>query len=226
MYFSMSELDGERRSRLLHSTIIPRPIAWISSHAADGRVNVAPFSFFNLMSGDPPLLCVCIGSRAGGLKDTARNIAATGEFVVNLVAHASIERMNITAIDFEPDVDESVAAGIALAPSRLVSVPRIAESPASYECRVRQAIDIDQSRLLVVADIVGAHIDDKAIVDRERMYLDPMTMDLVARLHNPGWYTRLADPFKLLTPSLQQWRDARATQDLPAGGPAANGRQR
>lgn len=208
MYFSMSELDGERRSRLLHSTIIPRPIAWISSRAEDGRVNVAPFSFFNLMSGDPPLLCVCIGSHAGRLKDTARNIAATGEFVVNLVAHASIERMNITAIDFEPDVDESVEAGVEMVPSHQVGVPRIAESPASYECKVRHAFDIDQCRMLIVADIVGAHIDDKAIVDRERMYLDPMTLDLVARLHNPGWYTRLGDPFMLLTPSLQQWRDA------------------
>src|SRR3989475_608425 len=76
MYFEMQSLNSEQRSNILHSLVLPRPIAWISSVDGDGTVNVAPFSFFNAMSGDPPLLCVCIGSRQGVLKDTARNIAA------------------------------------------------------------------------------------------------------------------------------------------------------
>lgn len=206
MYFPMSDLSSEHRNNLLHSTIIPRPIAWISTRAANGQINVAPFSFFNLMSGDPPLLSVSIGSRDDKLKDTASNIAATGEFVVNLVSYPSMERMNITAIDFDSDVDESREAGLELEASRLVSVPRIKESPASYECRTRQIIDIDGRRLLVLADIVGAHIDDRAILDLEKMHFDPLPLDLVARLHNPGWYTRIHEPFKLLIPSVQQWR--------------------
>ncbi|WP_242559709.1 MULTISPECIES: flavin reductase family protein [Pandoraea] len=207
----MSELNGEQRNKLLHSTVVPRPIAWISSYSSEGRLNVAPFSFFNLMSGDPPLLSVCIGSRQGRLKDTARNIADTGEFVVNLVSYASIERMNITSIEFDPEIDESTEAKLETVPSRLVKVPRIKESPASFECKTRHALDIDGRRLLVVADIVSAHIDDRAIVSLENMYFDPMALDLVARLHNPGWYMRVADPFKLVTPSVQAWQDTKTS---------------
>src|SRR5256885_2743293 len=95
MYFEMQSLNSEQRSNILHSLVLPRPIAWISSVDGDGTVNVAPFSFFNAMSGDPPLLCVCIGSRQGVLKDTARNIAATGEFVVNLVSEPLARRMAV-----------------------------------------------------------------------------------------------------------------------------------
>lgn len=205
MYFSMNELDGARRNKLLHSSVVPRPIAWISSLNEAGSVNVAPFSFFNLMSGDPPLLTVCIGSRAGVLKDTARNIAVRGEFVVNLVSLRQLKQMNVTAIDFDADVDEAAEAGLDLLPCQAVSVPRIAGSPASIECRNRQLIDIDGRRTLVVADIVGMHLMDAAVVDAERLYVDPEPMELVARLHNPGWYCRVENPFRLLTPSVDEW---------------------
>ena len=92
MYFDMQALSGEQRSKLMHSTVLPRPIAWVGSRDARGALNVAPFSFFNVMSGDPPILCFCVGSRDGRLKDTARNIAARGEFVVNLVSAAQARR--------------------------------------------------------------------------------------------------------------------------------------
>ena len=151
-------------------------------------MNVAPFSFFNVLAGDPPILCVCIGSRQGRLKDTALNIAATGEFVVNLVSASQARRMNVTAIEFPQEVDEAAEAGLQLVDCHSVGVPRIEDSPASYECRTRQSIDIDGRRSLVIADIVGAYITDKAIVDREAMHFDPVPMDLIARLHNPGWY--------------------------------------
>lgn len=216
MYFSMNELDGARRNKLLHSTVVPRPIAWISSMNEAGAVNVAPFSFFNLMSGDPPLLTVCIGSRAGVLKDTARNIAERGEFVVNLVSMPQLKQMNVTAIDFDAGIDESAEAALDLLACNAVSVPRIAGSPASIECRNRQLIDIDGRRTLVVADIVGMHLIDAAVLDHERMYVDPEPMELVARLHNPGWYCRIESPFRLLTPSVEEWNEIKRNDGAAA----------
>ena len=182
MYFEMQSLNSEQRSNILHSLVLPRPIAWISSVDGDGTVNVAPFSFFNAMSGDPPLLCVCIGSRQGVLKDTARNIAATGEFVVNLVSEPLARRMAVTAIEFGAQVDESAQAGLVLGDARRVKAPRIVDSPASFECRVRQIIDIDGVRSLVLADVLAAHVMDAAVVDGELMYFDPAPMELIARL--------------------------------------------
>lgn len=211
MYFSLPELSAEQRNKLLHSTIVPRPIAWIVTRNPSGAVNVAPFSFFNVLAGDPPILCVCIGSRQGRLKDTALNIAATGEFVVNLVSASQARRMNVTAIEFPQEVDEAAEAGLQLVDCHSVGVPRIEDSPASYECRTRQSIDIDGRRSLVIADIVGAYITDKAIVDREAMHFDPIPMDLIARLHNPGWYCQVKDPFQLVTPSVDRWEAIKQT---------------
>ncbi len=205
MYFDMQALSSEQRSNLVHSAVLPRPIAWISSRDAQGALNVAPFSFFNVMSGDPPVLCVCVGSRGGVLKDTAQNIAARGEFVVNLVSAAQARRMVATSVDFDAGVDESVEAGLAMAPSRLVDVPRIEGSPASMECRVRQLVDIAGKRTLVIADIVGMHLIDEAVMDVERMFIDPLPMHLVGRLHSPGWYCEVTRAFQEPTPSLAQW---------------------
>ncbi len=205
MYFSMAELSGEQRSKIMHSTVLPRPIAWITSQDADGRVNAAPFSFFNVISGNPPLLCACIGTRAGQPKDTVRNIVQTREFVVNLVSGPLLHRMAATAIDFGPQVDEADEARLRLAGSRQVAPPRVQDSPAAYECRVRDIHDIDGVRSLIVAEVLGAHIMDAAVQDPERMYFDSAPMDLVARLQNPGWYGRIAQPFQLPTPSPQQW---------------------
>ncbi|NHV28361.1 flavin reductase family protein [Burkholderia sp. D-99] len=207
MYFDMQALSGRQRSNLVHSTVLPRPIAWVSSRNAEGELNVAPFSFFNAMSGDPPVLCFCVGSRDGVLKDTARNIAAHGEFVVNLVSSAQARRMVVTSIDFDTAVDESVEAGLAMAPGRLVDVPRIQDSPASMECRVRQLVDIDARRTLVIGDIVGMHLIDESVTDTERMFIDPLPMQLIGRLHNPGWYGEVTHAFQMPAPSLAQWRD-------------------
>lgn len=206
MYFDMQALSGEQRSKLMHSTVLPRPIAWVGSRDARGALNVAPFSFFNVMSGDPPILCFCVGSRDGRLKDTARNIAACGEFVVNLVSAAQARRMNVTAIDFDASIDEAMEAGLLLAPGRNVDVPRIQDSPASMECRVRQLVDIDARRTLVIGDIVGMHLIDAAVTDAERMFIDPLPMQLIGRLHNPGWYCEVTRAFQMATPSVAQWR--------------------
>ena len=123
MFIDLETLPGPARYKLLTAAIVPRPIAWIVSRDARGTTNVAPFSFFNLMSGDPPLICVGIGVRDGAPKDTARNIAERGEFTVNLVSSALASRMNVTAVDFPHGVDEAQEAGLLLAPGERVSVP-------------------------------------------------------------------------------------------------------
>jgi len=142
MFIDLDTLPGPARYKLLTAAIVPRPIAWIVSRDAQGATNVAPFSFFNLISGDPPLVCVGIGVRDGVPKDTARNIEERGEFSVNLVSADLAARMNVTAVDFPPDVDEAREAGLLLAPCERIRVPRVAQSPVAFECRLRQLLRI------------------------------------------------------------------------------------
>ncbi len=207
MYIDMQALDGAARQKLLSTVIVPRPIAWISSMDEAGAINVAPFSFFNLLSGDPPIFCVGIGIRDGMPKDTARNIRARGEFTVNLVSTALARRMNVTAVDFPAHVNEAVEADLALVPGTRISTPRVTMSPASFECSVRNLLDIDGGRTVVVADIVAMHVVDEAVLDAERLYLDTPRMDLLSRLHNPGWYCRPGPAFQMPQLSSQQWDD-------------------
>src|SRR3989338_4468128 len=128
-----AELDTQRAYKLILGCVVPRPIASIS---AEGRVNAAPFSSYNYVSHSPPMLAVNIGLRAGKLKDTARNILETREFVVNVATEAARQPMHDSACDFAPEESEPEALGIALAPSRFVKPPRIALSPVHMECRL------------------------------------------------------------------------------------------
>ncbi|MGV2905593.1 flavin reductase family protein [Achromobacter sp. AGC25] len=204
MFIDLNALAGPARYKLLTAAIVPRPIAWIVSRDGRGATNVAPFSFFNLMSGDPPLICVGIGMRDGAPKDTARNIAERGEFTVNLVSVRLAARMNVTAVDFPAGVDESVEAGLVLSPSERIGVPRVMQSPVAFECRVHELLRID-GRSLVVADVVAMHVQDDLVADREHLYLDGPKMDLLARLHNPGWYSRPQPASQMPQMSLAQW---------------------
>ncbi|WMD19220.1 flavin reductase family protein [Achromobacter seleniivolatilans] len=204
MFIDLNALAGPARYKLLTAAIVPRPIAWIVSRDTEGATNVAPFSFFNLMSGDPPLICVGIGVRDGVPKDTARNVAERGEFTVNLVSARLAARMNVTAVDFPAGVDESLEARLVLSPSTRIGVPRVAQSPVAFECRVHELIRIDR-RSLVVADVVAMHVQDDMMADREHLYLDGPKMDLLARLHNPGWYCRPQPAFQMPQLTLAQW---------------------
>jgi flavin reductase (DIM6/NTAB) family NADH-FMN oxidoreductase RutF len=204
MFIDLDALQGPARYKLLTAAIVPRPIAWIVSRDGQGATNLAPFSFFNLMSGDPPLICVGIGVRGNAPKDTARNLAERGEFSVNLVSARLAARMNVTAVDFPPGVDESLEAGLVLSPCERIGVPRVAQSPVSFECRVRELIRID-GRSLVVAEVAAMHVQDEMVADREHLYLDGPRMDLLARLHNPGWYCRPQAAFQMPQMTLAQW---------------------
>lgn len=201
MQFDLTTLPVRSAEKLLASLVVPRPIAWTVTVDAAGRVNAAPFSYFNLMGSDPPV--VALGTGRG--KDTAANIAATGEFTVNLVPYALAEQMNITAISFPPGVEEPAQAGLELLPSTGVRPPRIAGSPATLECRLIQAVDIG-SYIVQLGRVTHLHLRDD-LLDVERMHVRTEAMDLIARMHGGGWYARTTDLFELPRIPLEVWRD-------------------
>jgi flavin reductase (DIM6/NTAB) family NADH-FMN oxidoreductase RutF len=196
MDFDFNKIERATRSKLLSSTIVPRPIAWVVSMNSEGQLNAAPFSFFNLICTDPPLVCVSVTrGLANRAKDTGENIRSRGEFVVNLVNYDSRNAMNICGTDFPPEVNELEKAGLKTIASSQVAPPRIAGCPASYECRVEQILDIGCT--LVIGRVVHMHLDDNLILDREKMYVDTPRMDLVARMHGRGWYARTTALFEM-----------------------------
>ena len=134
--FDFAALSATERYKLLGGLVVPRPIALVTSHGPDGRVNAAPFSFFNVFAEEPPLVVLGLGiSPLGGAKDTTINIRDTGEFVVNLVDEPIAEAMNLCAIDFPPEVSEVEVAGLDLLPAERVGAARLAQSPVHLECR-------------------------------------------------------------------------------------------
>ena len=142
-----ADIAADRRYKILCSLVIPRPIALVTSISGDSVVNAAPFSFFNVFGDTPPIIALGLQRRPERtLKDTAANIHATGEFVVNLVDEALAEAMNITAIDFPPQESEIAAANLALAPSTDVKVPRIASAPAALECQWVDSVSLTADR--------------------------------------------------------------------------------
>jgi flavin reductase (DIM6/NTAB) family NADH-FMN oxidoreductase RutF len=208
MYFDISALDDRHSYKLLTATVVPRPIAWVVSADAQGRVNAAPFSFFNCFGGHPPVVCVGVGGRKGGPKDTLANIEARREFVVNLVPEALAAQMNATATDFPAGHDELAIAGLATAPSQRVSVPRIAASPVALECRLKQVMAIDRHANIVVAEVVAVHVADAAVLDAGRCHIDTAKLQLIGRMQSPGGYTRTRDAFSMRQLDYAEWRSA------------------
>jgi len=143
-----------------NALVAPRPIGWISTRGADGVLNLAPYSFFNAFNYRPPI----VGFSSVGYKDSVRNIEATGEFGWSLVTRPLAEAMNQTCAHVPPEVDEFALAGLTPAPSRLIDVPRVAESPVSFECRLSQIVQLqgaDGTKVdswLVLGEVVGVYI--------------------------------------------------------------------
>jgi len=211
MLFDFSAMKAENIYKLLISTVVPRPIAWVTTRDLDGSLNAAPFSFFNAVSGDPPVVCFGIGGRApGDAKDTGGNIRRTGEFVVNLVSHELAQHMNVTAIEFGKEVNELAQAGLTTAPSHRVKPPRIAEAPVSMECERLVIVDIGVDRAVILGRVVAMHINDDCILDPVRCHVDTPRLDLIGRMHGGGWYARTTDRFEMPRIPVDQWnmRDA------------------
>lgn len=206
MLFDFGTMKAENIYKLLVSTIVPRPIAWVTTRDLDGSVNAAPFSFFNCVSGDPPVVCFGIGGRApGDAKDTGGNIRRTGEFVVNLVSHGLAEHMNVTAIEFGKEVDELAQAGLTTAPSHKVKPPRIAEAPVSLECERLVIVEVGVDRSVILGRVVSMHIQDECVLDPVRCHVDTPRLDLIGRMHGGGWYARTTDRFEMPRIPVDQW---------------------
>ncbi|WP_188062631.1 flavin reductase family protein [Sphingobium sp. KCTC 72723] len=211
MQFDMRALPMAIRYKIVNSTITPRPIAWITTRSEAGVVNAAPYSFFNCVGTEPPLVTLGLlkDPATRGLKNTAANIIATSEFVVNLVCEDDAERMNQCSVDAPADVSEIEYAGVQTAPSVLVAPPLIATSPVSFECRKVAALDIGSFQTVVIGEILMAHIRDEFITDRERVYFDTPAMKLIGRTHGSGWYVRNSDSFQLERPRYDPERIAK-----------------
>ena len=173
MFYRPKDGDHGMRHNPFKALVSPRPIAWVSSQDGAGRVNLAPFSYFNALNEAPPLLAISVN----GLKtpeepekDTLRNILETKEYVINLVPAALAEAMNQSSARYPADVDEFERAGLEKAPSVEIAPPRVAASPASFECRLWRAIELpswtpEARGDLLIGEVVGVHIDEAVIRD-------------------------------------------------------------
>ncbi len=194
MLFDFGGIPPREGYKLLVSTVTPRPIAWITSQNAQGQLNAAPFSFFNVFAGDPPVVGIGIGSHGPGrAKDTRLNIRETKEFVVNLVSEEVAQAMNITAIEFEPEVDELVQADLETVPCVHVKPPRIALSPVSMECALMQIVELGPHNGLVLGRVLAMHVRDDLVLDPAKHYIDTPNLKLIGRMHGTGWYARTSD---------------------------------
>ena len=187
MYYETDKNNHGLRYNPLKACVVPRPIGWISTIDAAGAVNVAPFSFFNLVSQDPPFVLFSAGRHEvdGGAKDTVANVEATGEFVYNMATWAQKDQMTKTAMIVDRTVDEMAAAGLLPEPSRLVRPPRIKGSPVHFECKLHQIVTLPGRKAsgdhhLVIGRVVAVHIDDAVLTPDGR--LDVLKMRPIARL--------------------------------------------
>ena len=194
MIIDPSEIDTHSVYKLLAGSVVPRPIAWVSSASHDGVLNLAPFSFFTVASREPPMLAISIGPRTGGedyAKDTLTNLRETQEFVINMVSVSLANAMHETAVNHSPDVDEFVRAGVTPAACEVVNIPRVAEAKISMECTVEHMLKLG-SDYLVVGRMQRYHIEDNLISNGR---IDLQALDPLGRM--AGNFTKIETLFDL-----------------------------
>jgi flavin reductase (DIM6/NTAB) family NADH-FMN oxidoreductase RutF len=215
MIVSASDLSHKDLYNILLNSVAPRPIAWVSTASALGQLNLAPFSFFNVVCVDPPLLAFAPGLRRskqaeasrgeagrGEAKDTLRNIRETREFVVNIVTYELAEAMNLTSGEYDASVNEFELARLTPQASTIVRPARVAESPVSFECRLHQILDFSPaptSGSLVIGQIVSIHMNDAHLKDGR---LDRNSLDLIGRMGG-NQYTRTTQRFEMVRPKVE-----------------------
>ncbi len=199
MEILLASLDQQNAYKLIVGSIVPRPIAWVSTLSTVGARNLAPFSFFNAIGSNPPALVfsTTYSPHTDHRKDTLRNILDTKEFVVNIVDEALAPAMNTTATDYPDEIDEFAVAQLEAAPSRLIKPPRVAAAPVSFECSLFTTVPVGEgpgSATLVVGTILVAHVRDDLIDDRYR--IDVHKLQPVGRLAGND-YVYVRDVFSL-----------------------------
>jgi flavin reductase (DIM6/NTAB) family NADH-FMN oxidoreductase RutF len=196
MNFDLSKIAVHHTYNLVIGLVAPRPIAWITSLNLAGQLNAAPFSAYNYVGMDPPVVAIGVGNRPGPgaiAKDTAQNIRNTGEFVINVVNEAVAEAMVVSAVDFPPEINELEIAHLKTEPSLLVKVPRIAAAPASLECREITTMEIGRSRI-VLGQVVAIHVKDE-FVDQAGPYIRAEELHAVGRMNGRGAYVKTKGAF-------------------------------
>jgi flavin reductase (DIM6/NTAB) family NADH-FMN oxidoreductase RutF len=196
MIFEISEASPRQIYNLLIGLIAPRPIALVTSMNETGRMNAAPFSAYNYLCTDPPIVGVGVTDRPGEAfvpKDTARNIRRTGEFVVNVVTEDLAQAMNLCATDFPADIDELEIAGLDTAPSSLVKVPRIRQAHAALECVEHTTLEIGRSRI-ILGRVVAMYVEDQ-FVDPTGPYIKAEELHAIGRMNGLGSYVKTRDAF-------------------------------
>jgi flavin reductase (DIM6/NTAB) family NADH-FMN oxidoreductase RutF len=208
MEFDLTQLAPRDRYKLLGGLVIPRPIALVTSRSPAGHDNAAPFSFFNVLAEEPPIVVLGLGVTAtGGAKDTTNNIRDTGEFVVNLVDEPIAVAMNLCAVDFPPEVSEIEVARLELLPSARVGAARIARSPVQLECRRLMTLQPGPERYIVLGEVVWLHVRD-GLVDPATLRVAP-DFAPIGRLFGGG-YVRTHDRFEMPRLSYADWRARQA----------------
>jgi len=197
--FDLSTLTPTDAYKVMRSVVTPRPIALVTTLDADGSVNAAPFSFFNAIAFDPCMVVLGLEARAdGSQKDTARNIRATREFVVNIVDEALAEQMNVCSAELPPGASEVDLAGLSLGASVDVAPPRIVEAPACLECRRHTTLEVGNRREIVIGEVVRIAVRPD-IVDVETLRFDPARLATIGRLGG-DYYASTRDTFRMHRP--------------------------
>jgi flavin reductase (DIM6/NTAB) family NADH-FMN oxidoreductase RutF len=196
MQFDVEKISGSHVYKLLVGLVAPRPIALITSMDENGLLNAAPFSAYNYLCTDPPIVGVGVTNRPENVhkpKDTARNIRRTGEFVVNVVTEDIAQQMNLCATDFPAEMSEVEIAGFTTAPSQKVKVPRLAEAHAALECREYTTMEIGRSRI-ILGLVVGIYVEDR-FVDPDGPFIHADELHSIGRMNGLGNYVRTRDAF-------------------------------
>ncbi|MCE5531550.1 flavin reductase family protein [Staphylococcus pseudintermedius] len=201
--FYASELSKQQMYKFLIGSVVPRPIALITSQSEEGLLNIAPFSFFNIVSSEPALLSVAVNRKEGAMKDTARNILTTKEAVVHVVTEANVANANQTAALLPPDESELDYTTFTTTDSEMVNVPSLNESSIRFEVKLYQHVEIKNDRNentndLLLLEIQKVYIDED-LFDLEKGYVDVENVQPVSRLAGDN-YARLGETFTIKRP--------------------------
>jgi flavin reductase (DIM6/NTAB) family NADH-FMN oxidoreductase RutF len=206
MQFDFQAMKPMDRYELLLGTVLPRPITIVTTLSPAGELNAAPYSLFNVVSHDPPVTMVAVLPHPEQrLKDTAANVFATREFVVNLVPRSLAEAMNITNVDAPPGTNELALADLEAAPSTSVKPPRIAKSPVAFECRLLTSLSFNSHQAVLFGQVISAFVSDHLVLDADRGLVDAPKLDLFGAMHAARWYCSTADRFEMVRSSWAQW---------------------
>jgi flavin reductase (DIM6/NTAB) family NADH-FMN oxidoreductase RutF len=211
MIFNVKETDPRQLYKLLIGSVLPRPIAWVSTISNAGKTNLAPFSFFNAVSANPPMVCFSPAysqTRQGehGMevvpKDTLRNVRETEEFVVNIVSQFLAEKMNQTSGDYPSEVSEFEAAGLTPMPSQMVKPPYVGESLINMECKLFKIVEFGHkpgAGSLIIGEVVVVHVSDSVLKDG---HIDPDVLQPIGRMGG-DFYSTVKDRFEIHRPVIK-----------------------